>query len=576
MMLLQRIRFPHDPATAALYARPEGNWTMEDGTVHINPGGELDLDSFFNSCALGLSGWPVTVGRITIELDLNGEARIELVSRDRTGQERILAKTEHVGSLPLTLSFNALEQDGCRVFARVHAGSDGTIVSSGRVTCAKPESVENISLTIVTCTYLRESEVLTNVRAICADEELATSVRTVVADNGGTLRPEDLPEGVKLSPGPNLGGAGGFSRGMLEAVREGATHILLMDDDVHLDPESLLRCLVRLRLGPVQTALAGVLLDVERPTLVLEAGALMSEGSPLLVHPGLTGTDLASPEGLDRLLNSRALDYGGFWLFAFPASVVQETGALQAFFLKGDDVEFGLRLARASIHPTLLFGAGVRHPGFTNSFSLPKRYYWVRNMLAVECLHGIRDGRTVAASLVREAMAELRRLRYAHLEALVLGLEDFLRGPRYLESVDNASLFRDLQCRERTLTPKIITPPASSLKLEPKPRSPWLSLFGHLTLFSPPPALRPETVNGPEVPWYPAQHTLVDNGETILMYRLQRGQGLCLAMRTAVALVRLRLSFSSLRATWRERAKELASAIAWEQRERAALNHKFD
>ena len=66
----------------------------------------------------------------------------------------------------------------------------------------------------------------------------------LVIDNGRTLDAETLSgDGVRVFPNKNVGGAGGFARGMIEAMRleKPATHVLLMDDDVQISTESLKR-----------------------------------------------------------------------------------------------------------------------------------------------------------------------------------------------------------------------------------------------------------------------------------------------------------------------------------------------
>ena len=65
-----------------------------------------------------------------------------------------------------------------------------------------------------------------------------------MVDNGRTLSAEEIQtEHVMVHPNLNVGGAGGFTRGMLEAMdhKEKPTHVLLMDDDVMILPESLIR-----------------------------------------------------------------------------------------------------------------------------------------------------------------------------------------------------------------------------------------------------------------------------------------------------------------------------------------------
>lgn len=48
---------------------------------------------------------------------------------------------------------------------------------------------------------------------------------------------------ITIHPNKNVGGAGGFTRGMIESMEqpEDITHVLLMDDDVIILPESIRR-----------------------------------------------------------------------------------------------------------------------------------------------------------------------------------------------------------------------------------------------------------------------------------------------------------------------------------------------
>lgn len=54
----------------------------------------------------------------------------------------------------------------------------------------------------------------------------------------------------QVIPNDNVGGAGGFTRGMITAMEQNpkATNILLMDDDVAVSPESIKRTYNLLRI----------------------------------------------------------------------------------------------------------------------------------------------------------------------------------------------------------------------------------------------------------------------------------------------------------------------------------------
>lgn len=568
-VVLQRFRFPDDPAQAPLYVRPGGAGRCAAGRLTLPPGGAACLDSFRNACVVGRNGWPAAVGEITCTLVLGGAATVRLLARDDQGRERVLASrhvddTGEAHTVSLTVAADAVA-DG-RLFPAIEAGRTGTVIVSGDYRC--PVAPAPVRLAVVICTFRREEALRANLRRLTAAWPAeAAEPMLFVADNGGSVSPDDLPPGCRLVPGPNLGGAGGFSRGMAAALDRGATHIVLLDDDVALDTESIARCQAFFQCRPDGAAVAGVLLDPDRPTRVQEAGAWVSgTPSPLVVRLGGAGLDLDGPEALDRLWRLPGPDYGGFWLLAFPARPARETGLLLPFFLKADDVEFGLRLGRHGAPLTALSGVGLSHPPFTAAFSLAKRTYWVRNMLTVEALDGTRSAGRVARLLWREAVAELRRLRYPQLAALVFGVEGFLRGPKAVVGGDDATLARRLaRAGGRFDPPPGLRPPL--LPPDAATASPWPSLFGHLLPGARlPAAARPERPGGPVAPWQPAGYTVVDNGFTTTAYPLRRRLGLGLGLRAAWALAGLAVRFGRLRRLWREHARELASPEAWRRR----------
>jgi galactofuranosylgalactofuranosylrhamnosyl-N-acetylglucosaminyl-diphospho-decaprenol beta-1,5/1,6-galactofuranosyltransferase len=457
MPVLQRLRFPQTPSELSLYAVPGQGAVVSDQGCTFQRGAELSLDSFFNACFIGGNGWPsYLASNIVCDLFLEGDFRVLLCVRDSHGNEQTILETVARGcitekplSFPLHQTCSHLEP--YRVFPRLTALSDTAALHGGSYGCSRVG--QPVTLGIVICTYRREREAVQNARLLTRDPELISAkVQVVVVDNASTVDRSSLPEGVILVQSKNLGGAGGFSRGLVELLaRRSCTHVVLMDDDVHLDTECIFRCLNHFHHRPEGPAVAGILMDVDSPSLVHEAGAWMQEfGSPLVVRPGLIGGDLTKPDTLDALSRSPQPDYGGFWLFAFPLRLVSHH-LFMPFFIKGDDVEFGLRLQKQGIGCALLPGVGVRHPGFLGSFDMIKRYLWVRNMLVVEMLHGRRTVHSVVLPLLSEAWAEWGRGRYAHLTALVRGMEDFLKGPEWLERADNDLLISSLKTEQDQL-----------------------------------------------------------------------------------------------------------------------------
>ena len=135
--------------------------------------------------------------------------------------------------------------------------------------------LRDVELAVATTTFQKEDFILPNIELVkrevlgCA-EPIAGHFTFHVVDNGRTLDKEALEgSGVFIHPNPNVGGAGGFTRGMIEAMEQEhkATHVLLMDDDVQISPESLKRTYNLLTLVNdeyVDAFLSGAMLSYEK------------------------------------------------------------------------------------------------------------------------------------------------------------------------------------------------------------------------------------------------------------------------------------------------------------------------
>ncbi len=107
---------------------------------------------------------------------------------------------------------------------------------------------------VVICTYNRVDDCLNTLQALADDPEALGVIGAVqVVDQGSDpleSRPRfgdvagELGERLRYVRQPNLGGAGGFTRGLYDATAGAAeehSDVLLMDDDVLLEPEILIR-----------------------------------------------------------------------------------------------------------------------------------------------------------------------------------------------------------------------------------------------------------------------------------------------------------------------------------------------
>ena len=214
----------------------------------------------------------------------------------------------------------------------------------------------------------------------------------------------------------NIGGSGGFARAMDETVRAGrADYVLLMDDDVRLDPEGILRAVTFADLARKPTIVGGHMFSMYDRSL-LHAFAEAVEPHKWWWGPS-PNTKARHDFGRRNLRNTPWLhrraesDYNGWWMCLIPTQVIREIGLSLPVFIKWDDAEYGVR-ARDRGFPT------VSLPGVA-AWQVPwddkddarnwQAYYHLRNRLVAALLHSPapKGGAVISESLERQLQSLL-------------------------------------------------------------------------------------------------------------------------------------------------------------------------
>lgn len=456
--LIQRGLFAYLDSTvpADLYAVVEsGEATRERDGVILGPGAVICTDTYFGR--LYASYWQrwTRVEVVTVTLETDGSLEVTVVASDALGRERTVAvrTVDAPGPMSIDVPLDSFV-DGGAVWLRL-AARGGTRVS--RVRWTAPAPVRPRRLAVAICTFDRADHCAATLATLAADVELTDRLAAVyVTDQGTDLvssRPGfaaarsalgDRLVGIRQ---PNLGGAGGFSRGMYEAtagvrsidvddlgdaVAGGPVDIVVMDDDIRLEPESVLR-MAALSAHAVRPVLVGAQMlsmsDPARLHLSAERVAIgeMRAGRP---SPGaLVGADVRSTRQ-DRHVDA---GWNGWWTCLVPGEVVLAVGLPLPIFLQWDDIEYAVR-ARAAGFPTVtLPGAAVWHADFhlkdRDSWS---RYFATRNGLIIAALHGPFDGAHYCRLLLHDLAQTIAGMQYGLAATKLLAIEDFLAGPAVL------------------------------------------------------------------------------------------------------------------------------------------------
>lgn len=446
-MILMRMIFPppEEPEKQPLYFRgaaapaPDGGLTLTDGAG-------VRFDTWFNAFFYGAYLRYTRAERARLCLRTSGELCAALFAAGQDGAETLLFQTEVSGEDTRTdfPEYALRELPACgALFLACRARSGSAVVHGGWF--ESPVVPAPVRVAAVICTYRREQAVSRNARAVergifsdpaCPARD---DLDLLIVDNGRSARIEETPR-LTVFPNKNCGGSGGFARGMLEACRELGryTHVLLMDDDISFEPETLSRTVQFLKAArPSERPLCvgGQMLLEHAPAMQFEAGADYRNGRLAPIGRGL---DLSRRECLLENERAPAARYNAWWYCCIPVSAVREKGLPMPFFIKTDDVEYGLRLD-ADI--ALLNGIGVWHTAFSEKYSPHLEYYIKRNELTVSAIYGSGAGRLRACWKLLRSCGRAVLNGDARAAAFMLrGCRDFLEGPDFFLRTDAETL----------------------------------------------------------------------------------------------------------------------------------------
>ena len=456
-MKLQNILFP-----TASTAEDGGMYfftsskTQDSGQIRLEAGESLSTDTYFNG--LSADKWKkyTVVRDVTLTLHLQGKVHYELFSKvDKAGRDEKLAE----GILTPSTCWETLpipwEEARGIVYFRLTA-LEPAVFYGGWYACATPAQ-RPVKIALDICTFRREAYVKENCRLLwermTRDPDFGHFLIFVV-DNGRTLAPGDLPEGVRLFPNANTGGSGGFTRGLMEiqqaARQEGITHALLMDDDVLLEPEALLRTYALLSLVKEEYqdgVVGGAMLRMDKKSVLVESGALWNRG---WLISGKMGLDVSLPGACLESEREEPVDYTAWWYTCVPLSLAREDNLPLPFFVRGDDVEYGLRNAR---HILLLNGICIWHKGFANKYNAALELYLVhRNSLIIQAMSDIFPDIDIVSRMDGFFWKEIKRLSYQSCELLLDALEHYLNGPEFMMTPQGERIMKEQGAKNEKMT----------------------------------------------------------------------------------------------------------------------------
>lgn len=407
-------------------------------SVWVPAGGTLSTDTYFN--ALFEHVWlrlcPVRQWRLHVSATGSGVLKVT-----RHGPENGVRST--VASRIVGDRFDNIidiavapgQRSATRLSFEIEA-SNGEITLHEASWRAEVDAVSPVSLVAGFCCFNNEDLVLANVTSLLADDAVWEVVsRLVLVDQSGK---GVLAAGIPLLPRSggrvavveqgNFGGSGGFARVMSEALAEpGATHVLMMDDDVALEPECLRRTALMFAMTAAEIAIGGQMLDLASPTVIHEAGARVLTRK-LQVRPLCRGSDATTASTLDSLMWDPEVDYNAWFYFSAPLESVRTIGLPMPFFINFDDVEYGIRLRHAGVRLISPPGIAIWHRTGADKETRWRAYYYQRNVLIINARHRLCSRDRVARIFLKRWLSAITRRDVVRPALACQAVRDYLAG----------------------------------------------------------------------------------------------------------------------------------------------------
>ena len=461
---IQNILFPDSFSQdcAGLYFRPDRDDGFTVGMTWKNilfrENISFRFDTYFNSFSVEKWRKYTNLREICLCLYLSGKFKVTLLQKHKAAdgeiRESVLSETMAESEGKKSFSFPFVSRGDAGILAFVlEAVDSGSCFYGGFYSADVAErDLRDVRIGIGICTYRREEFVLANIaklRKLIDDDgsPLKNHLEVFISDNAGTL---DVGQAgspkIHIFPSRNLGGAGGFTRTIIEMTArvdsEKITHIILMDDDVVIEPESITRTFYVLSLLKEEYAgsfIGGAMLRLDNKSIQVESGALWNEGK---IVSNKKNIDLALPDNVVLNETEEKCDYNAWWYCCFPMSIVRSDNLPLPVFIRGDDVEWGLRNMKSLI---LMNGICVWHEPFESKCSSFLEYYIIRNKLINNAIHcESYKAKEARHEVLRHCLGEIFLYRYKNAALCLQGVGDFLRGPEWLEAQDGEILHKSI------------------------------------------------------------------------------------------------------------------------------------
>lgn len=448
-------------STKSLYGRMENASFLGKGKegIGFHKNGVLTLNTFQNSFSTGKWKKYTVIKNVYLNMVLQGEFTISLIHafiyREEI-KENILSTINFKAKdkEEVKLDFGVLKDEGI-FYARLEALEENSKLFSGYYGTENCEATQNVKLAIDICTFKREKYVARNMEILKRDilenpsSPCYNKIWVHISDNASSLDGiVDTQNQITVDRNANLGGVGGFTRGIIETKKrqqkEGYTHVLIMDDDATISSAAIevnYNLLSFLKKEYFGYTVGGKLLVLDTPFIQYEVGAQWNSGK---IKALKNGWDMRYVEKvIESETEDEEVEYQGWWYCCIPLSEIDNDNLPLPIFIHRDDIEYGLRTGRRRF--IYMNQICIWHEAFAGKMPGVLEYYDIRNHCitnAIQCPEYTKND--FKKFLSKWVWGNIAKYRYKYVDYNIKAVEDFCKGIDWLLKTDGERLHKEL------------------------------------------------------------------------------------------------------------------------------------
>jgi galactofuranosylgalactofuranosylrhamnosyl-N-acetylglucosaminyl-diphospho-decaprenol beta-1,5/1,6-galactofuranosyltransferase len=389
---------------------------------------ELSTNTYFNRFAAGHWAQASSLKEVEVQLVADFDGVVEVVGLSSEGTFLIFRGALTQGNKIYKTFFPQGLKSVWINFYSQHSISENDFDFEFH---SKNHSYLALPSSIAICTYNKPSFVERNLAILSQNLDSSLINKIIVVNQGSEIVKLPNHPSFEIIEQENLGGSGGFSRGLSEFLKIDSQGILLMDDDIIFIPEIIYRIFRFASLGNNEFAISTQMLNLFKPDEVWSDQEIVDL---TILWSALHGRRLFSANSDPEFIIDGNMV--GWWCGYFPRSYIEQIGLPLPLFIHWDDIEYSLRMQNfENFSVKTVFGFGVWHEPFDSKAQWGWiSYFDIRNALIGSAVHKAKF-LDAYKKITRVLIVTIMSHRYQANSAVVAGIRDFFNGPACL-SID--------------------------------------------------------------------------------------------------------------------------------------------